>query len=79
MQGVLCWSDGLERLAMSIKNGFESSGEMKNALEALVNVLYLIREDRHQPLRVLEWVEIADAQTERMANAVRGRAYSPVR
>lgn len=40
--------------------------ELGNALEALVNVLYLIRLDRNGPARVLEWVEMAETQTERM-------------
>ena len=79
MQGVLCWSDGSERLAMSTEKGFEGSGELKNALEALVNVLYLIREDRDHPSRVLQWVEIADVQAARMASVLGDRIYSPTR
>jgi hypothetical protein len=47
-------------------NGREALQELGNALEALVNVLYLIRLDRRDPARVLEWVELAEIQTRRM-------------
>ena len=39
---------------------------MANTLEALVNLLYLIRLDRHYPDKVLQWVQMADVQSERM-------------
>ena len=47
-------------------NRRETLQELGNALEALVNVLYLIRLDRRDPARVLEWVEMAEIQTRRM-------------
>jgi hypothetical protein len=57
---------------MSQDKRIDGSGESGNALEALVNVLYLIRHDRHQPDRVLELVSMADLQVERMAQIFRG-------
>ena len=57
----------------------ENTVELGNALEALVNVLYLIREDRDHPSRVLQWVEIADVQAARMASVLGDRIYSPTR
>ena len=47
-------------------NSQEAFKELGNALEALVNVLYLIRLDRKNPAGVLEWVEMAETQTGRM-------------
>jgi len=44
----------------------EGAAEWANMLEALVNLLYLIRLDRHYPDRVLRWVEMAGVQSERM-------------
>jgi hypothetical protein len=44
----------------------ESTVELGNALEALVNALYLIRVDCSDPARVLQWVEMADHQLQRM-------------
>jgi hypothetical protein len=46
-------------------NRRDASHELRNSLEALVNVLYLIRIDRKDPARVLEWVEMAEIQTKR--------------
>ncbi|WP_433972067.1 hypothetical protein [Tunturiibacter lichenicola] len=44
----------------------EGSAQLANALEALVNLLYLIRIDRNYPDKVLQWVEMADDQSRRM-------------
>jgi hypothetical protein len=57
---------------MSQDKRIEGLLEFGNALEALVNVLYLIRHDRHHPDRVLELVSMADFQLERMAQIFRG-------
>jgi hypothetical protein len=52
---------------MSEEEWIKGLGELKNGLEALVNLLYLIREDRKYPARVLRWVETSDVETKRMA------------
>jgi hypothetical protein len=44
----------------------EGSAELANTLEALANLLYLIRLDRNSPDQVLHWVDMADGQSERM-------------
>jgi hypothetical protein len=44
----------------------ETTVELGNALEAMVNALYLIRVDCGDPARVLQWVEMADHQLQRM-------------
>jgi hypothetical protein len=36
-------------------------------LEAVVNLLYLIRLDRNNPAKVLGWVELADEQVRQVA------------
>jgi hypothetical protein len=56
-----------EYFAMSREKRIEDSVELGNALEALVNVLYLIRADRCDPSKVLQWVRMADAQLNRTA------------
>jgi hypothetical protein len=63
---------------MSEEKQIEGLGELKNGLEALVNVLYLIREDRKNPDQVLRWDETADVQTERMAQVLTADASSGV-
>ena len=55
---------------MSDEITIEGLGELKNALEVLVNVLYLIREDCGASDEVLRWVEIANGQTVRMARTL---------
>ena len=52
---------------MSDNKRIEGLGELGNALEAMVNVLYLIRQDRRHPDRVLVLIEMADVQLGRMA------------
>jgi hypothetical protein len=47
---------------MSEEERTEGLGELRNGLEALVNLLYLIREDRKYSARVLQWVEMADVR-----------------
>lgn len=55
---------------MSEEEWTKGVGELKNGLEALVNLLYLIREDREYPYKVLRWVDTADIETERMAQVL---------
>jgi hypothetical protein len=52
---------------MSNQKQTECWGEMKNGLQALVNILFLIGEDRKHPDRMLRWVSMATVQTRRMA------------
>jgi hypothetical protein len=56
---------------MSGYKRIEGLGELRNSLEALVNVLFLIRHDREHPEKVLELVGMADLQLERMAQILR--------
>lgn len=56
-----------EYFAMSREKRIEDSVELGNGLEALVNVLYLIRADRGDPSKVLQWVGMANGQLNRMA------------
>lgn len=56
---------------MSEEEWTKGLGELKNGLEALVNLLYLIRQEREYPYKVLRWLELADAQTNRMAQVLR--------
>jgi hypothetical protein len=44
----------------------KGSAQLANGLEALMNLLYLIRIDRNYPDKVLQWVEMADGQSKRM-------------
>jgi hypothetical protein len=55
----------------------EGLGELGNALEAMVNVLYLIRQDRHNPDRVHVLTEMADVQLERMAQVLQRELDRP--
>ena len=57
---------------MSDEMQSEELGELKNGLEVLVNILFLIREDRRFPDRVLRWVDIADQQAQRITRVVPG-------
>jgi len=51
---------------MPDRTRIEELGELTNALEALINLLYIIRQDRHHPTRVLASVEMASVQLDRM-------------
>jgi hypothetical protein len=62
---------------MSDDRRIEGLGELTNALEAMVNVLYLIRQDCHSPDRVLVLTEMADLQLERMARILQGEMDRP--
>jgi hypothetical protein len=42
--------------------------DLGNVLESFVNALYLIRLDRREPGKVLEWLELADIDTQRMGH-----------
>jgi hypothetical protein len=53
-------------LPMPDDKRIESTVELGNALEAMVNTLYLLRVDCGDPARVLQWVEMADRQLQRM-------------
>jgi hypothetical protein len=44
-----------------------ASHALSNRLEELVNLLYLVRLDRKDPKKVLEWVNLADAQLQQVA------------
>jgi len=44
---------------------------LSNRLEELVNLLYLVRLDRDNPKKVLEWVNLADAQLKQTAQILR--------
>jgi hypothetical protein len=55
---------------MSDDKPIEGSRELGYALETMINVLYLIRQDRHNPDRVQELTEMADVQLERMAQVL---------
>jgi hypothetical protein len=48
----------------------EGTAELSNSLEAVVNLLYLIRIDRHDPDRVLQWVDMAEGQSKRMESTL---------
>jgi hypothetical protein len=52
-------------------------GELGNALEALINVLYLIRQDRHKPASVLALVEMAHVQLDRMTGVLQRELDRP--
>ena len=52
-------------------------GELGNALEALINVLYLIRQDRHNPARVLTLIETANVQLERITRVLQRELDRP--
>jgi hypothetical protein len=54
----------------------EGSAQLANAREALVNLLYLIRIDRHHSDMVLQWVEMADGQSKRMESILQRLAPS---
>jgi hypothetical protein len=56
-----------EHVAMSEKR-VEGLAELANTIEALVNLLYLIRIDRHDPEKVLQWVDMAEGQAKRMGS-----------
>jgi hypothetical protein len=62
---------------MSDDRRIEGLGELGNALEALVNVVYLIRHDRHDPNRVLVLTEMADAELQRMAQVLQREMDRP--
>jgi hypothetical protein len=62
---------------MSDEKRIEGLGELGNALEALVNVVYLIRHDRHDPNRVFALAEMADVQVRRMAQVLRRQLDRP--
>jgi hypothetical protein len=62
---------------MSNDRQIRGSGELRNALEALVNVVYLIRHDRHDPNRVLVLTEMADAELQRMAQVLQRELDRP--
>lgn len=62
---------------MSDDKPIEGLGELGNALEAMVNVLYLIRQDRHNPDRVLALTEMADVQLGRMAQVLQRELDRP--
>jgi hypothetical protein len=59
---------------MSSDNGVSDSHELGNALEAAINLVYLIRADRSDPNRVREWADLADAQLQRIARIVSRRS-----
>ena len=40
---------------------------LSNRLEAVINLLYLVRLDRNDPDKVLEWVNLADEQLKQIA------------
>jgi hypothetical protein len=54
-------------------SGMPASHELNNALEAAINLIYLIRADRSDPKKVLEWAELADTQLQRIAKVISGR------
>ena len=62
---------------MSDDKPIKGLGELRNALEAVVNVLYLIRQDRHNPNRVLVLTEMADVQLERMTQVLQRELDRP--
>lgn len=62
---------------MSDDKPIEGLGELGNALEAMVNVLYLIRQDRHNPDQVLVLTEMADVQLQRMAQVLQRELDRP--
>lgn len=44
---------------------------LSNRLEAVVNLVYLVRLDRDDPDKVLGWVELADDQLQQIAVILR--------
>lgn len=47
------------------------SHNLSNRLEAVVNLLYLIRQERNYPSKVLGWVELADEQVTQITEILR--------
>jgi len=62
---------------MPDRRRIDELGELGNALEALINLLYIIRQDRHHPARVLELVEMANLQLDRMTGILRRELERP--
>jgi hypothetical protein len=61
---------------MAIGDVPPDSHDMDNALEAAVNLVYLIRADRHDPEKVRQWADLADSQLQRIAKIVSSRLDS---
>jgi hypothetical protein len=47
---------------------------MTNALEAAINLVYLIRADHSDPNKVLEWAVLAEAQLQRIGSIIPGQS-----
>jgi len=45
--------------------------ELANPVEAMVNILYLIKEERHHPEKVLQLASLADAPIQQLSQLVR--------
>jgi hypothetical protein len=63
--------------SMPDRRRIDDLGELGNALEALINVLYLIRQDRHNPANVLALVEMAHVQLDRMTRVLQRELDRP--
>jgi hypothetical protein len=49
----------------------KSITELANPVEAMVNILYLIKEERHDPDKILQLASLADAPIEQISHLVR--------
>jgi hypothetical protein len=45
--------------------------EIANPVEAMVNILYLIKEERHDPDKILQLASLADGPVEQLSQLVR--------
>ena len=64
----MSWETPLEDPEMPVK---QIVRELANPVEAVVNILYLIKEERHDPEKVLQLASMAEAPVERLTNIVR--------
>ena len=46
--------------------------EIANPVEAVVNILYLIKEERHDPEKILHLASLAEAPVEQLTTLLRG-------
>ena len=55
---------------MSNNNGQLVSDESNNALEAAINLVYLIRADRYDSRKMLKRADLAESQLQRIAGNI---------
>ena len=52
-------------------NAVQIIQQMTNPVEVIVNLLYLIEQERHDPDAVLRFVGIADSQAQRLSSIIK--------